>query len=87
MEYTEFSVGGTAEHRHDGEAGADAGAHPVVLDAVLSGRQLRRGRREGDRLGGNVMVRPNDIPNTGRFAIAQRSAGRDVRRVHISALS
>ncbi len=37
-----------AEHRHDGEARRDAGAHPVVLDAVLPGGELRREHRESE---------------------------------------
>ena len=65
-----------AGDRHDGEAGGHAGAHPVVLDAViLPGRRLRRRRRESEGARRQGDGRPQDIPRTGRFAIVSDPQG------------
>ena len=48
MPYTEFSNEGQPGHGHDEDAGADARARPVLLDALLPSGQLRRGYRQGD---------------------------------------
>ena len=74
-----------AEHRHDGEAGAHAGAHPVVLDAVLPGRRTAtRASRKRRSSAATSWSAPQDIPNTGRFAIVSDPQGAmfAVFRVH-----
>ena len=76
MEYTEFSVDGTAEHRHDGEARSTCRRTSRRTGCRTSRwPNCDASTAKAKELGGKVMVRPQDIPNTGRFAIVSDPQG------------
>ena len=75
MEYTEFSVGGTPSV---GMMAKPAGmpAHiPSYWMPYFQVADLDASTSKARQLGGKVMVGPQDVPNTGRFTIANDPQG------------
>ena len=75
MEYTEFSVGGTASIGMMKKP-ADMPAHiPSYWMPYFQVADTDASAAKVKSLGGSVMVPPTDIPKTGRFAIVNDPQG------------